>query len=60
MEPTKEDLQEVLEALVDLYQQADEDCPHENRTIAFSLAMEDTREVLIKYGIIKVYEEEDE
>ena len=53
---TEEELQEVLEALLDLFQSVGDYDDIAGR----EKAMEDARQVLIKYEIIKVYEEEED
>ena len=41
----------ILDVLNELFENADEDCPQENRTEHFRTAMSEAEEILIKYGI---------
>ena len=43
----------ILEILNNLFENADEDCPQENRTKHFKTAMSEAEKILIKHNIRK-------
>jgi hypothetical protein len=49
----KEKLQKALELLDELFQQADEDCPQENRSRHFVDTFEEAEEFLVEMGVRK-------
>ena len=49
----KEKLDKALELLNELFQQADEDCPQENRSRHFVDTFEETEEFLVEMGLRK-------
>ena len=49
----KEKLEKALELLDELFQQADEDCPRENRSRHFVATFEETEDFLVEMGVRK-------